>query len=69
MKKNQRDLRIDNDSDFIISKRFGNSLVRLLNKYPDGVPDKIICRVLQITPEEMKKHYGCAIMKIKKDLE
>ena len=68
MKELKRDLRIETDKDFIFSKKYNNSLSELLKDYPDGVPDKVICKVLQITPEDFKKYYKYAIMKLKTNL-
>lgn len=45
-------LELINDSkDFVCLKRFDYSLKKLLLRYPDGVPDKIISQALMI-PEE-----------------
>lgn len=69
MKETRRDPKIENDSDFVMSKKHENSLLRLLQEYPEGVPDKLICKVLQISPEEFQKHYECAIIYMKDILE
>lgn len=69
MKESERDSRIETEEDFVVSKKHNNSLSRLLEDYPDGVPDKVICKVLQITPDDLKRHYKCAIMNLKITLE
>lgn len=43
--------RINEDPDFICVKRYGYSLKELLEKFPEGTPDKLIARALLI-PEE-----------------
>ena len=60
----ERDQRVESDPDFIVSKKDNNSLSILIERYPDGVPDKVICRTLQITPEELQKHYDRAILRL-----
>jgi hypothetical protein len=60
-----RDKRIDDDADFIISTRYKNSLVKILERFPDGVPDKIGAGVLQMTVEDYLKEYNCGILKLR----
>ncbi len=60
MEKN-RDPRLENDKDFIISKKHSNSLKKLLDSYPQGVPDGVISRVLQIPPEDVRSTFTKAI--------
>ena len=69
MKESKRDSRIETDKDFVVSKKHNNSLSRLLADYPDGVPDRVICKVLQILPEDLKKTYRCAIIALKASIE
>ena len=64
MKKN-RDPRIETDSDFIVAPKHGNSLNKLLENNPDGVPDSVICKALQLSQEEIDKIYETAIMKLR----
>lgn len=68
MSESKKDPRITKEADFVLSKKHENSLTRLMQDYPDGVPDRVICKVLQITPEELKKHYRCAIINLKKSI-
>ena len=68
MSESKKDPRISSDADFVLSKKHEYSLTRLMQDYPDGVPDRIICKVLQITPEELQNHYRCAIINLKKSI-
>lgn len=68
MNESKRDPRISSDADFVLSKKHENSLNKLMQEYPDGVPDRVICKVLQITPEELKRYYKCAIVNLKKSI-
>jgi hypothetical protein len=59
-----RDARLDQDPVFINSKKYGHNLYKLIENYPNGVPDKVICRVLQISQEELEAAYKKAIEKL-----
>ena len=60
--------RIENEEDFIDCIRFKNSLNKILEKYPDGVSDDTICRVLDITQEELDTLFQNAIIQLRKDM-
>jgi hypothetical protein len=44
---------IINDPDFIHSPKFENSLTKLLERYPLGITDKAIARVLVLSEAEL----------------
>lgn len=67
MSENKRH-RIENEEDFIDCIRFKNSLNKILEKYPDGVSDDTICRVLDITQEELDNLFHSAIVQLRKDM-
>jgi len=60
-----KDSRIESDKDFVFSKKFNNSMKLLIKNYPNGVPDKVICKVLQISLDDFKKLYNNAISKLR----
>jgi len=60
--------KINNEEDFIYSPRLGNSLTKLMEKNPDGVPDDRIQKVLLVSEKELKKYYNSAIEKLRKVL-
>jgi hypothetical protein len=66
--KKQKDPRIETDKDFIDSKKHNNSLRLLLEEYPSGVPDKTICKVLQVSADELDEIYKSALAKFKANL-
>jgi len=68
MSDQEKDPRIETDRDYIVSKKYNNSLSLLLKSYPDGVPDKIICKTLQISQEELEKIKKNAIIRLKRSL-
>ena len=65
MKRNQK---IDTEIDFIDSPKHKNSLRNLISKYPNGVPDSVICKVLRLTQNDIDSLYNSAILKLRKSL-
>ena len=60
---------IEEDEDFIDCPKFKNSIKKLIDKHPDGIEDDMIAKVLNITPQEVKKIYAGAIVKLQKSLD
>lgn len=66
--------KIENDPDFIHSAKYNNSIEQIiekhpLEKYPDGVPDKLIAKVLILeSPEEVESIYQGIISKLRKKM-
>jgi hypothetical protein len=58
--------RIQNDVDYIDFPKYDNSIKQLVEDYPDGVPDTIICKAMHITPETLEKLHKSAIRKLQK---
>lgn len=56
---------LENDPNWVYSKRHEFSLEKLKQKYPDGAPDKVICSVLQLTPEELEEVWEDIIKKLR----
>jgi hypothetical protein len=48
---------INTQKDFINMKRLGNSLDRLLKKYPEGCPDHVIAVALEMTEKQVTERY------------
>ena len=48
---------LNQDPDFILTKRFGFSIKRLLERYPDGAPDNVIAAALGIPEAEVEQRY------------
>jgi hypothetical protein len=46
---------IENDPDFVNLKRFDFSIEKVLDRYPDGVPMRLITQGLMMTEEEVNK--------------
>ena len=48
---------LEESPDFINIKRYGNSLAKLEERYPDGCPDHIIAKALNLTEEQAEIRY------------
>lgn len=57
---------ISTDPDYISSKRFDYSLEKLLERYPDGCPDRVIASVLMIDETEVEQSYARIVEKLRK---
>lgn len=60
--------RLVTEEDFVFAPRYQNSVKVLIEKYPDGVPDRIIAQALQIDVSEVTEAFDRAIAKIKKQI-
>jgi hypothetical protein len=58
--------RITDDPDFINCKRFDFSLKKLLERYPEGCPTRIIANALMLTEAEVEELYEGAIERLRK---
>lgn len=57
---------IDTDPDYIASKRFSYSLTKLLERYPDGCPDRVTASVLLIEEHEVEQFYNRIVEKLRR---
>ena len=53
------------DEDWISSRRFNNSLERLLVRYPDGCPTRIVASALCMTEDEVDEFYRQVVIKLR----
>jgi hypothetical protein len=60
--------KINTDPDFVFIKRFDYSLVKLLERFPDGAPDHTVAKALMITPEDVEKLYRVVVEKLRASL-
>jgi hypothetical protein len=60
-----RHIKIDEDPDFILSNKYSNSLKKFLDQNPNGASDSTICRMLDISQEELDAIYASAMQKLK----
>ena len=57
---------LNSDPDYILLKRFGYSLKRLVDRYPEGVPDSIIAASLGCPEEDIEPRYQRIVSEIRK---
>lgn len=57
---------LETDPDWISSKRFDYSLAKLIERYPNGCPDRIIAAVLMIQEEEVEVLYQNVVLKLRR---
>ena len=61
--------RISEEEDFIDYPKFKNSVKKLIEKYPDGVNEETIAKVLLMSEEEVNEIYLRSIKKLQKKLD
>jgi hypothetical protein len=61
--------KIESEPDFVNLKRYDFSLEKLLDKFPDGVPNKMIAQALLMTEEEVEKIYQQVVLKLRKEMK
>lgn len=57
--------KIQTDEGFVYLKRYKYSLKRLLDRYPEGCPDKVIAAALMITEEDVEAEYERIVVKLR----
>jgi len=65
MTKSYQGTRIAEDPDYIHCPKMKNSCAELCKKYPDGIDDDYIARVLLIDVKEVKEIYERAVVKLR----
>lgn len=57
--------RIETEPDYINIKRFDYSLAKLLERYPEGAPNRIIAHGLAIAEQEVEEMYQHAVARLR----
>jgi hypothetical protein len=65
LKGNEAKQRVSSDPDFVYLKRFDFSLARLLERHPEGVPDRVIAAALMVTEEDVDDLYAEIVAKLR----
>jgi hypothetical protein len=63
------DPKLESEADFILLKRFGFSMKRLLERYPDGCPDEVTAQALGCTVEEVQERYQNVVLELRRRLQ
>lgn len=56
------------DPDFVCMKRFGFSLRRLIERYPEGAPDSVIAQALNISESEVERRYQSIVQVLRESV-
>lgn len=65
MNVTQAKLLLEQDPDFIVSKRHNYSLAQLADRHPDGCPDRLIAAVLLMTEDEVAERREAIIRRLR----
>lgn len=57
--------RLNTDPDFVALPRYGGSLKRVLERYPDGVPEAMAADALQISVADYRRIVTAAVGKLR----
>ena len=57
--------RIREDRDFVYLKRYDYSLKKLMERYPEGVPDRIIANALMVSEEDVVAIYDDVVAQLR----
>ncbi len=57
--------KLKKDPDFVVAPRFGNSLQRLIERFPEKVPDDVCAKALNLLPEEVEQLYQKTVTDLK----
>jgi hypothetical protein len=58
-------VRIHEEADYVFLKRYDFSLSRLVERYPDVTPDKVIAQALCIKEEHVEEEYERIVEKLR----
>lgn len=60
--------RLEQEPDFILLKRFSNSLAELLERYPEGAPENVIAKALGMEEDEVEEFYQRVVLKLRRNM-
>ena len=69
MTSNEAKQLIETEPDFVYMKRFDYSLNKLMDRYPEGAPTKIIAQAMMMTEDEVEELYELVIVKMRQALK
>lgn len=59
---------LENDPDFLYSKRYNYSLAELKRRHPEGCPDRMVAAVLLITEDDVAERYARIVQDLREEL-
>jgi hypothetical protein len=57
------------DPDFVFLRRFDYSMKKVLERYPDGLPEKLISQALMLSEEEVEALYQETLSFFRKEMK
>lgn len=60
---------VEHDDDYVHIKRFDFSLKKVIDRYPDGAPNKVVAQALMISEEEAEELYQKVVEKLRKSMK
>lgn len=57
--------KLEDDPNFINSKRFDFSLEKLQDRYPSGCPERVAAAALGMTEEQFKEFHAAVVQKLR----
>jgi hypothetical protein len=61
-------LQLASNPDFVNSKRFDYSIVRVEEEYPHGCPDHIVADLLNMTPAELEVEWDGIVVALREKM-
>lgn len=61
--------KIDTEPDYIACKTFEHSLDKLIERYPEGAPMRIISQALMMTEKEVEELYQALVVRLREDMK
>jgi len=69
LKSNKVRLSLELDPEFVYLRRYEFSVTKLLERYPDGVPDHIIAAGLLLAEDDVERIYQDAVDKLRQHMK
>lgn len=60
---------LESDPDYVVSRRFDNSLTKVMERYQDGAPDRLVAAILLMTEDDVRTRLAEIFAIIRADLK
>jgi DNA-binding NarL/FixJ family response regulator len=62
-------VRINSEKNYVHIKRFNYDIENVLDRYPEGAPNKVIAAGLQMTEEEVEETWQRIVLKLREAMK
>jgi len=69
MASDETKMKILSDPDFVNLKRYGYSVSKVLDRFPEGAPTKLIAQGLMLSEEQVEELLASVILKLRTALK